>query len=552
MFCSNCGEKLPEGAKFCVNCGAPVKHVPDEKSTPAPKADHVHVYTQGIDQLGDAVSRGIDETAQSIMEDLTGSKRANQAPTSKATVADASQDATSANQFSQKKAATDQTPAAPTPAPVQDASQESSPKDWKDYLTPTNIEKYAAAALLLPLATLLVRIVLHLINITMLALYNLTWASRFFDFISNVSLFINFLIRALFIIAAAAGIGASGYTLFKDQAKQKTWGWVTLTASVLAFLNIIGQNHFWYNPSLSMTDAYFDGIFAPMRPVLLIFGIAVVLYGIDALSRVFIQGLGIEADFDFNRDYAAWQKFAKDYQAKQKAEQASERVGEQVGEQVGEDGESSAMPASYFDGTGLGLLGTYILWVILTVLSCGILFAWKYAAITRWQKSHMVIDQRRIKFNGSGASLFGTSFLCVFLSSITCGIFGFFTPFFFKKWDMNHTFYEDEKGAADSAFDGSILQYVGYEILQFVLLLITLGLAYPWTHTMILRWKTKHSIVNSDRLYYDGTALDLLGRWFIIFILTIITCGLYWPWGNCWIYRYVTAHTHVYGKVDVD
>ena len=164
----------------------------------------------------------------------------------------------------------------------------------------------------------------------------------------------------------------------------------------------------------------------------------------------------------------------------------------------------------------------------------------------------MVIDQRRIKFNGSGASLFGTSFLCVFLSSITCGIFGFFTPFFFEKWDMNHTFYEDEKGAADSAFDGSILQYAGYEILQFVLLLITLGLAYPWTYTMILRWKTKHSIVNSDRLYYDGTALDLLGRWIIIFILTFITCGLYWPWGSCWIYRYVTAHTHVYGKVDVD
>lgn len=39
MFCSQCGSKLNEGAKFCPNCGAPVQHnVPETPSTQASKA----------------------------------------------------------------------------------------------------------------------------------------------------------------------------------------------------------------------------------------------------------------------------------------------------------------------------------------------------------------------------------------------------------------------------------------------------------------------------------------------------------------------------------
>lgn len=37
MFCSNCGQKLPEDAAFCVNCGAPTE---GSAPPPAPKKDH--------------------------------------------------------------------------------------------------------------------------------------------------------------------------------------------------------------------------------------------------------------------------------------------------------------------------------------------------------------------------------------------------------------------------------------------------------------------------------------------------------------------------------
>ncbi|MGZ1166375.1 hypothetical protein ACXO2Q_03820 [Lactobacillus delbrueckii subsp. bulgaricus] len=41
---------------------------------------------------------------------------------------------------------------------------------------------------------------------------------------------------------------------------------------------------------------------------------------------------------------------------------------------------------------------------------------------------------------------------------------------------MNHTYYEGEKGAEDSRFDGNTFQYIGYNIMQFLLLVVTFGL----------------------------------------------------------------------------
>jgi uncharacterized membrane protein YhaH (DUF805 family) len=36
MFCENCGKKLPEGAKFCTECGAPVASSAEPEETVAP------------------------------------------------------------------------------------------------------------------------------------------------------------------------------------------------------------------------------------------------------------------------------------------------------------------------------------------------------------------------------------------------------------------------------------------------------------------------------------------------------------------------------------
>ena len=52
---------------------------------------------------------------------------------------------------------------------------------------------------------------------------------------------------------------------------------------------------------------------------------------------------------------------------------------------------------------------------------------------------------------------------------------------------------------------------------------LTLGIATPWAVCTMQNWKTKHTLVDGQRLYFDGTGAQLFGNWIKWFLLTIIT-----------------------------
>ncbi len=59
MFCSNCGNKLPDNAKFCTECGAKIASAESQPtqqpaSAPAfePVAEKTPVYSQSASQAG--------------------------------------------------------------------------------------------------------------------------------------------------------------------------------------------------------------------------------------------------------------------------------------------------------------------------------------------------------------------------------------------------------------------------------------------------------------------------------------------------------------------
>ena len=64
----------------------------------------------------------------------------------------------------------------------------------------------------------------------------------------------------------------------------------------------------------------------------------------------------------------------------------------------------------------------------------------------------------------------------------------------------------------ESYFDGGILDYIGYSILVAIIFGLTLGIATPWAVCMMQNWKTKHTVVNGQRLYFDGTGAQLFGN----------------------------------------
>lgn len=97
---------------------------------------------------------------------------------------------------------------------------------------------------------------------------------------------------------------------------------------------------------------------------------------------------------------------------------------------------------------------------------------------------------------------------------------------------------------SESYFDGGLAQYIGYRILGFIVTVITAGICYPWSYTMIYNWKIKHTVIEGRRLSFDGTAIQLFGNWIKWWILTIITLGIYGFWVFIKLEKWKTKHTH--------
>ncbi|MDR2254986.1 MAG: DUF898 domain-containing protein [Arthrobacter sp.] len=79
-------------------------------------------------------------------------------------------------------------------------------------------------------------------------------------------------------------------------------------------------------------------------------------------------------------------------------------------------------------------------------------------------------------------------------------------------------------------FDGGALGWLGVQIGGFLVTVLTLGICYPWAFVMQYRWKSKHTIVNGQRLRFTGTSVGLFGHWIKWFLLSVITLGIYLFW----------------------
>ncbi|MDQ6594971.1 DUF898 family protein [Bacillus salipaludis] len=94
-----------------------------------------------------------------------------------------------------------------------------------------------------------------------------------------------------------------------------------------------------------------------------------------------------------------------------------------------------------------------------------------------------------------------------------------------------------------SYFDGGLLQYIGWSILGFLVTVCTLGICYPWSITMILGWKARHTVINGRRLVFTGSAIGLFGNWIKWWLLCVITLGIYSFWLFIAMEKWKTKHT---------
>lgn len=100
------------------------------------------------------------------------------------------------------------------------------------------------------------------------------------------------------------------------------------------------------------------------------------------------------------------------------------------------------------------------------------------------------------------------------------------------------------KDKMESYFDGGLFQLVCWKIFGFLLTICTLGICYPWALCLVLRWETKHTIIDGKRLCFDGHAVQLFAQWIKWLLLFIITITIYGWWIPIKTKKWVTKHTH--------
>lgn len=238
---------------------------------------------------------------------------------------------------------------------------------------------------------------------------------------------------------------------------------------------------------------------------------------------------------------------------------------------------------SYFDGRLLQLIGYKILGALITIFSLGILYPWAICFVKRWETIHTVVDGKRLSFNGNGAQLFGKYIIWFVLSIITLGIYSFWLKLSMVKWVTIHTydcseneikqyqelneeiktaginndiskmnqlkeklvdFSQEHKILGVSKFDGNILQYIGTNILSFIIKVFTLGILIPYSICLKQNYLVKHTIILGKRQYFDGKAWQLFGQYIKWFLLIILTLGIYSFWVRISLKRWVVKHTH--------
>lgn len=173
-----------------------------------------------------------------------------------------------------------------------------------------------------------------------------------------------------------------------------------------------------------------------------------------------------------------------------------------------------------FDGEFRPFLKLYFKDLFLTVITFGIYFAWMRCHIQKYLFSHTKLGHLRLDFHGEGGELFGINIVGYILMYPTLFLY---VPAWLRQrfnFTINNTSLSD--GDYRQKFESNLSAGETYKILitNFLLLIVTLGLAFPWTMMRSMRMYFNSidlpEIFDLDNLvqeadpYTDATGDDLM------------------------------------------
>ena len=569
MFCPNCGNKIVPGAKFCENCGQRVDFAAAEgeakQSAENAAADTAAASDSVTDTAGTSTAgtstAGTSETAS---DSAAGSDSATQNESAGDSAADAESDASRIQREAEEAAARAREAAAKAAEEARRASEDTAKyakekaeqagreanraadstaraaretaeeaarqgEALKQQWTPGNMERLAAFAPLAVFAfTVIAYILVFLRGVSytvfahILPLDGVAYGlSGMLGIIYNVSKF-------LFFLLSLAGVVAS-VQLYGKKENQTTGMAVCLGANVLALiaslLRLFGKGNFFFT----------------------LIGIALALFALDALSRVFLRGTGIASEIQPSEDFAAFKSFAEN--PREKTEQFAAEMkregtsGKAVTEEILDPNKS------VFDGSGLELFLINLVGAFICLVTIGLASPWVICYRIGWDRRHTVYNGRRLAFNGTGIQLFGKWIVWFLLTIVTCGLYSFVMGLKLEQWILSHTTFADEVSDPNntdvfpnSGFEGNMFEWIGYNLVTALVSGLTCGIAVPWVVCSFNKWYAPNVRISGKRLRFEGSGAELFGQYIIVLLLSIVTCGLYYSWGYVRLRRWAISH----------
>lgn len=181
--------------------------------------------------------------------------------------------------------------------------------------------------------------------------------------------------------------------------------------------------------------------------------------------------------------------------------------------------------ASTYDGYLIQRLFWKWCGLVLACLTLGICMPLKSIFLQRHLCAHKTIGGKRLRFDGKFSSLLGHYILWWFLSMITFGIYFLWVPGKVKIWIDSNTHIEGEEGESTNTMKP--IGYMGHLILGGIVSVLTLGLGLCWAKAYVERYYVSHSAISGRKLLFLGTGTSLFGHYILWWLLCIPTFGIF-------------------------
>lgn len=205
---------------------------------------------------------------------------------------------------------------------------------------------------------------------------------------------------------------------------------------------------------------------------------------------------------------------------------------------------------SYYDAFFLFNIFNKFCCILLTVITLGIGYPFAVCIRERFEIKHTKYDGDELRFDGNGVMLIGKWILWWLLSIITFGIYLFFIPSRIKKWKAKNTHFVNKEALGSGNYDGFILTEIFLKIGCSLLNLITIFIAKPFTTCWKIRYQKNHTIYDGYRLTFRGNGAFLIGKWILWLLLVPLTLGIFFFFIPGRLKRWTIKHTH-YQENDV-